>query len=98
MNFWPVVSSFLIIAVAELGDKTQLATFALSAQYGSPLMVWLGATAGMAGVNILAALAGKWIKKFLPEGKLKWIGAGIFILFGLLTLGNLLLSAIIPAR
>jgi putative Ca2+/H+ antiporter (TMEM165/GDT1 family) len=93
--FWMIFSAFFL---AELGDKTQLATFALSAQYGAPLMVWLGATLGMAGVNVLAALAGKWIKRFLPERSLKLAGAAVFLIFGLLTLGGLLLSAIIPAR
>lgn len=93
--FWMIFSTFFL---AELGDKTQLATFALSAQYGAPLLVWLGATLGMVGVNVLAALLGKWIKRFLPGNSIKWLGASIFILFGLITLGGLLISAIIPAR
>ncbi|MFA4905148.1 MAG: TMEM165/GDT1 family protein [Candidatus Margulisiibacteriota bacterium] len=86
--FWVIFSTFFL---AELGDKTQLATFALSAEYGNPWQVWLGATLGMAGINVLAALAGKWIKRFLPERSLKWLGAAIFIIFGLITLGGLLI-------
>jgi len=84
--FWIVFVSFLL---AEVGDKAQLATFALSAKYGSPFQVWLGATLGMAGVNSLGALAGGWIRRYVPENLVKWIGAGVFIVFGLITLANL---------
>jgi putative Ca2+/H+ antiporter (TMEM165/GDT1 family) len=80
--FWLVFSSFFI---AELGDKTQLATLALSAQYGAPILVWLGATLGMVVVNSLSVLAGGWTRRFLPEQTVKYIGAAVFILFGLWT-------------
>ncbi|MGB9612957.1 MAG: TMEM165/GDT1 family protein [Candidatus Margulisiibacteriota bacterium] len=84
--FWIVFASFLF---AELGDKTQLATFALSAKYGTPFQVWLGATLGMAGVNSLGALIGGGIKKHVSENLVKWVGALVFIVFGLVTLGDL---------
>lgn len=93
--FWIIFSAFFM---AELGDKTQLAAFALSAEYGAPFLVWLGATLGMVAANLAAALAGGFIKKFIPENHIKWLGAMIFIIFGLVTLGGLLISAIIPAR
>ncbi|MBI5700024.1 TMEM165/GDT1 family protein [Candidatus Saganbacteria bacterium] len=93
--FWIIFSAFFM---AELGDKTQLAAFALSAEYGAPFLVWLGATVGMVAANLAAALAGGFIKKFIPENHIKWLGAATFIFFGLITLGGLLLSAIIPAR
>lgn len=83
-----VFASFLL---AELGDKTQLAALALSAKYGSPLQVWLGATLAMVGMNGMGILVGKWSRKFIAESHLNLIGAGVFILFGLLTLGELYL-------
>ena len=87
--FWIVFVTFFL---AELGDKTQLATLALSARYGTPFQVWLGATLGMAGINAVAALAGSWIKRLVSEKTIKWLGAVIFILFGLITLVNLFVN------
>lgn len=85
----PFALIFTAFFLAELGDKTQLSTFALCAQYGSPLLVWLGATAGMICVNIIAALAGRWLQKHVNEKTLKYVGAVIFLAFGLWTLGSL---------
>ena len=85
--FWLVFTTFFL---AELGDKTQLATLTLSAEYGLSIQVWLGATLGMVGVNAVAALAGNWIKQVVSEKHIKWIGAAGFIIFGLITLGKLI--------
>jgi putative Ca2+/H+ antiporter (TMEM165/GDT1 family) len=82
---------FAAFFLAELGDKTQLATLTLSAKYGAPLLVWLGATLAMIGVNTVSVLAGGWTRKFIPESWLKFVGAAVFIIFGLWTLGELFL-------
>ena len=84
--FWIVFISFLI---AELGDKTQLATIAFSAEYGSPIQVWLGATLAIVAVNGLGILIGRWAKDFVSKNWIKWLGAIIFILVGIFTLLNL---------
>ena len=84
--FWLVFTAFIL---AELGDKTQIATLALTAQYGSPLQVWVGATLAMIAVNTLGALAGKWTKDLIPARAVKLVGAAMFIIFGLWTLGEL---------
>ena len=86
--FWLVFSAFLL---AELGDKTQIATLALSAEYGSPVMVWIGATVAMVAVNFLGAVTGKVVGGFLPERSVRLFGAAVFIIFGLITLGDLLI-------
>jgi putative Ca2+/H+ antiporter (TMEM165/GDT1 family) len=83
--FWIIFSSFLL---AELGDKTQLATLALSARFGSPFQVFLGATLGMVGINVLAAVLGKYTTRILHERWIKFLGAAVFILFGAWTLGD----------
>jgi putative Ca2+/H+ antiporter (TMEM165/GDT1 family) len=77
---------FVTFFLAELGDKTELAAFVLSAKYGAPLQVWLGATLGMIGVNLIALAAGSWVKKMVAEKTLRWIGALIFLGFGAATL------------
>lgn len=84
--FWLVFTAFLL---AELGDKTQIATLALTAQYGAPLQVWGGATLAMIAVNTIGALAGKWTKDLIPERAVKLVGAAMFIIFGLWTLAEL---------
>lgn len=84
--FWIVFTAFLL---AELGDKTQIATLALSAEYGQPLFVWIGATAAMVAVNFLGAMTGKVVGRFMPEKAVQLFGAAVFILFGLVTLGEL---------
>lgn len=85
-QFAIVFTSFFL---AELGDKTQLAAFALSAKYGAPFQVWLGATLAMVGVNGLGILAGRGLKNVFPEKMVKLAGAAVFILFGLWTLKSL---------
>jgi len=66
-----------------LGDKTQLSTFALSAQFGNPIFVWLGATLGMVSVNVLAAILGNYLKKILSDEVIRLAGGIIFVLFGI---------------
>ncbi|MFA5839502.1 MAG: TMEM165/GDT1 family protein [Candidatus Margulisiibacteriota bacterium] len=85
-NSNPFLFIFSAFFLAELGDKTQLATFALSAQYGTPFQVWVGATLGMILINGIAVFAGLWINKIIPEKTIKYAGAAIFILFGVFTL------------
>jgi len=80
--FWIVCGSFFL---AELGDKTQLATLALSAKYGAPLAVWAGATLAMVFINLISVLAGGWTRQYVPAKAVKYVGAAVFILFGLWT-------------
>ena len=86
--FWVVFVAFFL---AELGDKTQIATLALSARYGAPFQVWLGATAGMVLVNCIGAVAGKWIGKHIPFLWMRLLASLIFLIFGFLTLGDIFL-------
>jgi len=75
-----VVSFFL----AEMGDKTQLATVALAAKYSAPLLVTSGTTIGMLLADGLAVFLGERLTAKIP---LKWIrrlACGLFVLFGVL--------------
>jgi len=67
--------------VAELGDKTQLATAALAAR-GNPLAVWAGATLGMLAADGLAIVVGRIVGKRLPQDVLRYIAAALFAVFG----------------
>jgi putative Ca2+/H+ antiporter (TMEM165/GDT1 family) len=81
-----VTTTFLLIAITELGDKTQLAVIALSAKYGAPIQVFLGAIFAMALLTALAVVFGKIISQYISARYIK-IGASlIFIAFGILFL------------
>ena len=68
-SFWSVFSStFLTIFLAEIGDKTQLATLLLAAQSGSPWLVFTGAALALISTSLLGVLIGYWLsKKVTPK-------------------------------
>lgn len=77
--FWTVAIAFFI---AEMGDKTQLATVALAAKYQAVMPVLAGTTAGMLIADAIGIGIGIVMGKKIPERAVKWIAAVIFILFG----------------
>lgn len=78
--FWTVAIAFFI---AEMGDKTQLATIALAAQFNAVIPVWIGTTAGMMVADGIGIIIGIVLGKKIPERAVKWFAAIVFILFGL---------------
>ena len=78
--FWTVAIAFFF---AEMGDKTQLATVALAADFNTILPVWLGTTAGMVVADAIGIGVGIVLGKKIPERVIKWVAAGIFIAFGI---------------
>jgi len=77
--FWTVTIAFFI---AEMGDKTQLATIALAVEYNTIIPVWIGTTLGMLISNALGIIFGIVMGKRIPEKTIKWAAALIFIVFG----------------
>ena len=67
--------------LAELGDKTMLATITLATQYGW-LGTWVGSTIGMIVADALAILLGRLLGKHLPEKAIKYGAAALFFIFG----------------
>lgn len=72
--------------LAEMGDKTQLATVALAAHYGAPLLVIAGTTLGMLVADVPAVYVGNRFAAKIPMKLVHSIAAGIFAVMGLLTL------------
>ena len=72
--------------LAEMGDKTQIATVAMAAHYAAPIMVVLGTTLGMLLVDVPAVLLGERLAKKIPMKLAHSIAAAIFALFGVATL------------
>ncbi|MDP3059077.1 MAG: TMEM165/GDT1 family protein [bacterium] len=82
------MTTFGLIFLAELGDKTQLATFLLVAQNKSALAVFLGASSAMVLASLMAVLAGGAISKIIPANYIQ-NGAGVlFIVMGVLLLSG----------
>ncbi|MCY1137554.1 TMEM165/GDT1 family protein [Actinoplanes sp. Pm04-4] len=79
--------------LAELGDKTMLATITLATQYGW-FGTWLGSTVGMVAADALAILVGRLLGRHLPEKAIKYGAAALFAIFGIW----LLIEAIIELR
>jgi Ca2+/H+ antiporter, TMEM165/GDT1 family len=75
-------TTFLLITVAEFGDKTQLAVVALSSA-AVPAAVWLGSTLALASVSALGILAGRTILQKFPLGWLHKISGVIFLILAL---------------
>lgn len=78
--FWTAAIAFFL---AEMGDKTQLTTVALAAEYQSIFAVWFGTTTAMLIADALGILVGIVLGKKIPERLIKWVAASIFIIFGL---------------
>jgi len=74
-----IVSSFVL---AELGDKTMLATVALASDRDA-IGVWIGATVGMVLADGVAIVVGAMLHKRLPEGFLHAMASVLFLVFGL---------------
>jgi putative Ca2+/H+ antiporter (TMEM165/GDT1 family) len=68
--------------LAELGDKTMLATITLATQHGW-FGVWIGSTIGMVAADALAIVVGRMLGKRLPENAIKWGAAALFVIFGI---------------
>jgi putative Ca2+/H+ antiporter (TMEM165/GDT1 family) len=77
--FWTVAVAFFI---AEMGDKTQLATVSLAVEYNAILTVWMGTTTGMLIADAFGILVGIVMGRHIPERAVKWGAALVFIGFG----------------
>jgi len=83
-----LISTFLTVFIAELGDKTQLATLTISGTSNKPLAVFLGSSSALVFASLLGALTGGSISTFVPEVALKSIASFTFLIIGLRLLIN----------
>lgn len=79
-------ATFITFFLAEMGDKTQIATVALAAHYTSPLLVVVGTTLGMLLADVPAVFAGDKLASKIPMKLVHSMAAGIFALMGIATL------------
>ena len=88
-----VVAASVAFFLAELGDKTMLATITLASQHGW-FGTWLGSTIGMVAADALAILVGRLLGRHLPEKAIRYGAAALFAIFGIW----LIVEAIIELR
>ena len=85
-------TSFGLIFLAELGDKTQLAMVAMAAGTGELWPVFLGGTLALWAVSLIAIAIGGTVLRRIPKLWVHRVAAGMFLVFGLLAIAQVLLG------
>ena len=88
MDLKTLVTTFSLIFLAELGDKTQFAALCLSADSKSPLAVFLGASLALVTSALLAVLLGAFLARCFPPHVIKTVGGILFIVMGVVMLAT----------
>ncbi len=81
----PFAVSFILIALTEMGDKTQLTTAAMAIKYGGSWQVFLGSLSALAILNGIFVILGSRISGKIPIKLVKRVSAVVFFVFGILT-------------
>ncbi|RRJ83200.1 TMEM165/GDT1 family protein [Aestuariirhabdus litorea] len=79
-------ATLVLFFLAEIGDKTQVATVALAAQYSDTLMVVIGTTIGMLLANVPVVVLGHFAADRLPLGLIRVVAASLFAAMGIYVL------------
>ena len=82
MDFPLLISTFLTVFLAELGDKTQLATVAISGTSNRPLAVFLGSSSALVLASLLGAFAGGSVATVIPSDLLQLLASLGFLVIG----------------
>ena len=86
MDLRVMLTTFGIIFLAEMGDKTQLAAMTMSAQTKKPWAVFIGASVALAAVSAIGVLVGGVVGEYVPLEWVKRVAAVAFIVIGVLML------------
>ena len=87
-----IVAVSIAFFLAELGDKTMLATITLATREGL-IGTWIGSTVGMVAADALAIVVGRQLGKHLPERIIKYGAATAFAVFGVILLVDALFTS-----
>ena len=86
MDWKTLLSTFAAVFVAELGDKTQLATLSMSAGSRAKWSVFAGSALALVATSAIAVLAGTAVTRYVSPMWLRRIAGGVFIVLGVLFL------------
>lgn len=81
-------STFLAVFLAEMGDKTQLATLSLASSGSSRWLVFAASALALVSTSAIAVLAGEAIARHVPPVWIKRVAGGLFIVLGVLMLAK----------
>ncbi len=76
------ITTFTTVFVAELGDKTQVATLLLSAQSGTPIIVFIGASLALIVSSLIGVLLGRFIYSNIPNNLFDITAGSLMVLIG----------------
>ena len=79
-------ATLITFFLAEMGDKTQIATVAMAVHYAAPVMVVIGTTLGMLIADVPAVFAGDKLAGKIPMKLVHGVAAGVFAVLGVMTL------------
>jgi putative Ca2+/H+ antiporter (TMEM165/GDT1 family) len=77
-------STFGLLFVAEMGDKTQLAVLSLASEQATPWAVFAGGALALVAVTAMGVMGGVGLSRLVPERVLRWVSAGMFVVMGIL--------------
>lgn len=83
MDWKLIASTFGVVFLAELGDKTQLAALTLSASSRQPLAVLLGASTALVIVSAIGVFVGAGLAEVVPMPVVRKVSAAAFVLIGM---------------
>lgn len=85
-----IISTFILVFLAELGDKTQLTTMMLSAESSSRIAVLIGSALALVCSSVLGVFIGSLINKYIPADFINTAASIAFIIVGILMLFKLI--------
>jgi putative Ca2+/H+ antiporter (TMEM165/GDT1 family) len=86
--FSTFLSTFITIFLAEMGDKTQLATLLMTAQSQSPWIVFAGAGSALIATSLVGVLLGRYLSKVLSPKTLDIAAGMLLMVISILLLGD----------
>lgn len=86
MDWRVLLTTFGVLFLAEMGDKTQLAAMTMAAQTKKPLAVFIGAALALVCVSAIGVLVGSVLSEYVPLIWIKRVSAVAFIVIGVLIL------------
>ena len=77
------ITTFTTIFIAELGDKTQIATLILSAESGKPVIVFIGSSIALICSSLVGVLIGKWLSNKISPNKFAFFTGLLMIIISI---------------
>ena len=77
------ITTFTTIFIAELGDKTQIATLMLSAESGKPIIVFIGSSIALISSSLVGVIIGKWLSKKISPSKFAFFTGFLMIIISM---------------